>query len=149
MSAPWWLVGLLVGVVALLLLYVRSLAQRGSQRSKARNQRAQRGESAAEQLLQDEGYTVIERQVRGAWTLWVNGEPLEVEVRADLLVERDGERFIAEVKTGELAPDPSYPPTRRQLLEYSVAFDVDGLLLVDMEAGEILEIEVSGQLDPG
>ena len=65
----------------------------------------------------------------------------KVELRADLLVERDGMRFIAEVKTGERAPDPSFPPTRRQLLEYRLAFDPYGVLLVDVEAGEIFEVD--------
>ena len=36
-----------------------------------------------------------------------------------LLVERRGRRFVAEVKTGERAPDPLARPTRRQLLEYA------------------------------
>jgi hypothetical protein len=31
--------------------------------------------------------------------------------------------------------------TRRQLLEYRLAFDVDGVLLVDVETGEVSEVE--------
>ena len=33
---------------------------------------------------------------------------------------------VAEVKTGRLAPRIDTPATRRQLLEYRLAFDVDG-----------------------
>jgi hypothetical protein len=82
----------------------------------------------------------LDRQVRCLWWMEVDGEEEEVELRADLLVERDGERFIAEVKTGVQAPDPGFPPTRRQLLEYRLAFDPYRVLLVDIEGGEIMEV---------
>jgi hypothetical protein len=74
----------------------------------------------------------------------VDGEEHGVEVIADMLVERDGWRFIAEVKTGELAPDPLRPATRRQLLEYLLAFEPDGLLLVDMVQQTVHEIAFPG-----
>ena len=74
------------------------------------------------------------------WTLWVDGEPVDVRSRADGVVERDGLRFVAEVKTGQMAPNPRNPATRRQLLEYLHVFDVDGVLLVDMVQERILEV---------
>ena len=68
----------------------------------------------------------------------VDGESWEVLCRADLLVEdADGARFVAEVKTGRMAPEPTRPATRRQLLEYWLVFPVDGVLLVDMAAGRV------------
>ena len=60
--------------------------------------------------------------------------------RVDLLVVRHGKRFAVDVKTGDIAPDPRHPATRRQLLEYLLAFEVDGVLLVDMRARRIHEI---------
>ena len=60
--------------------------------------------------------------------------------RADLLVERDGRLYVADVKSGALATDPTLPATRRQLLEYLLAYEVDGALLVDMEARQIREV---------
>ena len=95
---------------------------------------------AAEVLLEDRGYTVLERQVRCVWWIEVDGEEEAVDLRADLLVERDGERFVVEVKTGVNAPDPAFPPTRRQLLEYSLAFAPYRILLVDIEEEEIMEV---------
>ena len=74
----------------------------------------------------------LDRQITARWTLFVDGHPREVSCRADLLVSKKNRRFIAEVKTGEFAPDPTLPATRRQLLEYQRAFPVDGVLLVDM-----------------
>ena len=50
---------------------------------------------------------------------------------------RAASRFVAEVKTGSRAPDPTLPATRRQLLEYTFVFGVDRVLLVDAQAGVI------------
>ena len=94
----------------------------------------------AAQLLEHHGYEILDTQVRCLWWIDVDGEQEEVELRADMLVEKGGERFVAEVKTGELAPDPAYPPTRRQLLEYSLAFAPYRVLLVDVEEEDIYEV---------
>ena len=110
---------------------------RGSRRSKARLRVAAKGESDAEALLADAGYEILDRQVRRVWSLEIDGELIDVICRADLLVARAGREFIAEVKTGNFAPDPSRPATRRQLLEYQIVFPVDGVLLVDMVARRI------------
>lgn len=55
-------------------------------------------------------------------------------------MSRKGRRYVAEVKTGERAPDPCHPPTRRQLLEYAMVFEANEVLLVDVPAGEIRTI---------
>jgi hypothetical protein len=47
---------------------------------------------------------------------------------------------VVEVKTGALAPKIETSATRRQMLEYRVAFDVDGVLLVDAESGTVHEV---------
>ena len=74
----------------------------------------------------------------------IDGQPVEVRSRADLLVEWTRgsipRRFVAEVKTGRRAPEPTLPATRRQLLEYLHVFDVEGVLLVDMERRKIKRI---------
>lgn len=111
-----------------------------SRASRARNARAVAGETEAEHLLARAGYRVVGRQVEGAWWMTVDGEPVEVLVRADLLVERGREPFVAEVKTGDRAPDPTLPATRRQLLEYGRVFEGHGLLLVDVERRRIREV---------
>ena len=135
----WIILGLaLLLVVAWLRL--RRWAGRGPRRAVDRARRAGAGEQAAEVLLQEEGYTVLDRQVRCVWWIEVDGQEEAVDLRADLLVEREGERFVVEVKTGVHAPDPAFPPTRRQLLEYSLAFAPYRVLLVDIEEEEIMEV---------
>lgn len=92
-------------------------------------------------MLESAGYRIIERQVRTAWVPLIDGKPCELELRADYLVEGDGELLVAEVKTGDDAPLITTAATRRQLLEYSVAFAVDGVLLVCPENDAIHRIE--------
>ncbi|HEY5947881.1 MAG TPA: hypothetical protein VIV40_20415, partial [Kofleriaceae bacterium] len=99
--------------------------------------RAGAGEDAAALLLADAGFTIVERQARVTWAPLVDGEPILMELRADYLVEARGELFVAEVKTGEEAPSVETAATRRQLLEYHVAFAADGVLLVCPERGTI------------
>ena len=136
-----WIIVFLCVALVLQSLLGRWRERRGHRRAVQRAARAGAGELAAETLLESHGYSVLDRQVRCLWWIHIDGEEEEVELRADLLVERDGMRFIAEVKTGARAPDPSFPPTRRQLLEYRLAFDPYGVLLVDVEAGEIFEVD--------
>ncbi|HJL48628.1 MAG TPA: hypothetical protein RMG45_22390 [Polyangiaceae bacterium LLY-WYZ-15_(1-7)] len=82
---------------------------------------------------------MLDTQLTRRWTLWVDGREREITARADFLVERGGRRFVADAKTGEQAKVTGRA-TRRQLLEYRHAYAVDGVLLVDAEAGRIVEV---------
>ncbi len=132
------LVGALVLVgtsVWLTLRVLRWLGRRSRQRRAARAQRAERSAAA---LLTARGFEVLGRQVRQSWALSVDGQELPFTLVADYLVERAGQRWVAEVKTGERSLDLRHGPTRRQLLEYREAFDAHGVLLVDAE-GQTLQ----------
>jgi len=133
----------MVALGALALIQTARLTWRSTARrwSLARMRaRARRGERDAERLLARAGYRVTQRQARARATYRVDGDPREVEVVADLLVTRRGRTYVAEVKTGARAPDPTHRATRRQLLEYGHAFDADGVLLVDVEAGRVSRV---------
>jgi hypothetical protein len=106
-------------------------------RIRARLAHARGGEARAAGWLMDLGYEIIGIQVAAEYELWIDEEPLTIGLRADYLVEKGGRRYVAEVKTGKLAPRLDTAATRRQLLEYRVAFGVDGALLVDAEAGTV------------
>ncbi len=128
----------------------RRARTRLSRASRRRNRRARRAETAAERLLEAEGFTILERQPTKRWLLEVDGESHQVSCRADLLVERGGTFYVADVKSGGAAPDPRQPATRRQLLEYLLAFDADGALVIDMERRQVRAVGFPGLLaDPG
>lgn len=143
-----WVVVLVAVLVAVAL--VGALAgQRAAQawravRLRSRMRRARAREAMARPLLERAGYTVLAAQVSAPCPLLRDGERLEPLVRADYLVSRRGRTFIAEAKSGAVATDPTERATRRQLLEYAVVYDTDGVLLVDTEAGTIATIEFPG-----
>lgn len=126
-----------------MFLLVRARWRRylASRRARRRARRAVEGEHEAEALLRDAGYDVCDRQVALTWTIMCDGEAVDIELRADLIVERDGARYVAEVKTGEHAPRISNAATRRQLLEYLVAYKADGVLLVDVPEERVQQVE--------
>ncbi len=133
---PTWFWLLALAALALAWWWARTAIARGNAQ---RGRVARRAEVAAERLLERLGFVVEDRQVHGTFDLLVDGAPVEVSCRADLVVRRRRRRFIAEVKTGRGA-DPAHPDTRRQLLEYQLAFAVDGVLLVDMEGRRVMEV---------
>lgn len=136
---------LLAGALVALVLARWMRSWRGSRRARVRAARAGEGEGDAVGLLEGAGYRIVAKQARAWWTPTIDGEPHETELRADYLVEAEGLLFVAEVKTGEQAPDLSTAATRRQLLEYEIAFNValgaTGVLLVCPERGTIHRVE--------
>lgn len=130
----------LVAIAALAALYAVFTAVRGwarRARLRIRFERALEGEREAAAILEDHGYSIEGAQVSTSYTVEVDGSPVEIALRADYVVARGGERFVAEVKTGQLAPRVQAPATRRQLLEYHVAFGASGVLLVDAETRSV------------
>jgi hypothetical protein len=131
----------LAGALIALVLARWLRARRGSLRAKRRARRAGGGEDDAATMLRRAGFKIVARQARTWWAPLVDGEPHETELRADYLVEAHGELLVAEVKTGDEAPQLSTAATRRQLLEYHIAFAADGVLLVCPELGAIHRVE--------
>ena len=135
-----WLALALAGVTALaafqagvawLSRYVRR------RRILSRLTRAGEGEKYAAEFLRHAGFDILGTQVASRYELIVDGAPVTIEVRADLIVERARKRFVVEVKTGKLAPRLETAATRRQLLEYQLAFEAEGVLLFDAEASAL------------
>ena len=104
-------------------------------------ERGAEGEVRAEALLRRLGYAIVARQAALSYGVSIDGEVRSIDLRADFIVARGRLRFVAEVKTGRLAPRLETSATRRQLLEYRVAFDAAGVLLVDVDAGRVHAVE--------
>lgn len=143
MHLPWAALAIAVLAGALLALVLARVLRgwRGSWRARRRAARAGAGEDAAAVLLQRAGFRIVAEQARTWWAPRIDGAPQRTELRADYLVEAHGELLVAEVKTGDAAPSLATAATRRQLLEYHVAFAVDGVLLVCPERAAIHRIE--------
>lgn len=133
---------LLLGMLLLLQTLRLWWVSRAGARSVKRNQRrGARAEAQAAQFLKKQGYRVSGAGVSGSYQLKVDGQQKRVHLLADYVVERRGARFVAEVKSTEHAASLSVRATRRQMLEYLYAFDVAGVLLVDMYRRRIVIVE--------
>jgi len=138
----WLALAIGAAVVLLLAAVLRwARARNRSRLARRRGARAVAGEEEAEALLGELGYVVRERQATRSWRLATSDGEIDVELRVDYVVERDGRALVAEVKTGQSAPSLTNAATRRQLLEYRIAYPVDGALLVDVEGGRVVEVE--------
>ena len=92
--------------------------------------RGKKGERSSINLLEKNGYKVLDEQIKLNGYFFIDDELNEFDLRPDLLVEKDGIKYIAEIKTGEVA-NPSNRNTRRQLHEYSYYSNQEVVLLVD------------------
>lgn len=141
-------------VVALVLLAVALvgwwLAHTRVRRHNTRRQiTAFAGEDAADEVLVAHGFEVLDHQVTVEFPMLLDGEEVWVHNRADRVVQRDGRIFVADVKTGDRARDPTNPATRRQLLEYWLSHEADGVLIVDMETRTVTEVAFPSFPEPG
>ena len=101
--------------------------------------RGKKGEKASIKLLEKNGYRILKEQIKLDGYILVDDALSKFELRPDLLVEKDGIRYIAEIKTGEVA-NPSNRNTRRQLHEYSYYSGQDIILLVDPKKNSIKRV---------
>ena len=92
--------------------------------------RGKKGERNSINLLEKNGYKVLEEQIKLNGYFFVDDDLNEFDLRPDLLVEKDNVQYIAEIKTGEVA-SPFNRNTRRQLHEYSYYSNQEIVLLVD------------------
>ena len=109
-----------------------------------RRKRLEKGERAEEtglKLLRQEGFRVIAAQQNLECVLHIDGEVKTYTLRPDAYVVKNGKTYLAEIKSGSVAPDPLFKDTRRQLLEYYYCGNCDGVLLVNTEKRQIQEIE--------
>jgi len=135
-STDIFILGLLLGGLFLLFL----LRYSDSYKRQKYLKRAKRGEVEAIKLLENKGYSIIGIQEKKTIVTWINGKPRNNHLTVDLIAKRRGKIYIVEVKTGKKASSPLLAGIRRQLLEYFLAFNPHGIILVDMEKKALHEI---------
>lgn len=133
-----------LGVCCLLSALAGWMLRRGLRQRRLRVQvrRSQLAEQRAHDLLRSAGFWVYDQQVTRRYPFRVDGRRQLATVRADLLARRGRRRYVVEVKTGMVAR-PTLATTRRQLLEYRLAFGVDGVMLADLERGRLHRVDFS------
>lgn len=134
------LAALLVVSIAAAALGARLTGRLRGRRRRRAAAHGRRMETRAPAALTRRGYRVIERHPALTVEYAVDGAPRELTLEADLLVARGGRRYVVEVKTGG-ATQVERRDTRRQLLEYAVHYDADGVLLYDADADALHTVE--------
>lgn len=109
------------------------------------NRRFRRGlqaEKNAIRFLRHRGYQILAAQLQETIVVYVDGQPEKITVRADFWCCRGWKTYIVEVKSGQQG-SIRLPNVRRQLLEYKLVYQPDGILLLDMEHHTLQEIRFS------
>ena len=132
-----WIVGLTVTItvivnIVLFRAFIRWMGGR-------RRRRGLRAEDQAERLLRKAGFTIEARRPRLQSHVRIDGHRHTSTLHGDLIVTRNKQRFLVEVKSGQYA-SATRESTRRQLLEYWLNSHFDGLLLVDSRVGTIHDV---------
>jgi hypothetical protein len=114
---------IILSVIALLALcafvFLRLKTKYKAWKTQRRFARGREAEGEAAQLLQKQGFEIIEDQCSRECRLDVDGTVIPYKVRVDFIVrDSSGDLYAAEVKSGKKAPNPKYSATRRQLIEY-------------------------------
>ena len=96
-------------------------------------------EDRAGKMLAAHGYRSITQhpEIKYVWT--IDGHQKNVTVTPDWLVRKDGLTYLVEVKTGEQA-NPNQAKTRRQLLEYYLFGNADGVVYFDADRDVAKEV---------
>ena len=143
-TLPPWGWAAVAGLLLLLGLWlgVAWTGWRAAADGRRRQRLGRRGERTALQLLQRAGYRVLDTQVTGYMRLRVDGRVRDFVVRADALVQHQRRRYVAEFKAGWAGSRVEHRDTRRQLIEYALAYEVDGVLLVDAARERIVRVQL-------
>lgn len=97
-------------------------------------------EKDAQRLLQKRGYTIHDYQPQLSYNMLVSNERKSIQITPDFIAAKGSLKYVVEVKSGDVATNPLYGNTRRQILEYAMVSEMP-LLFVDMTNEEIHEIK--------
>lgn len=134
-----WVLVLLIGIVAGMIWYHLVVINYKNYRVKRTFKSGRIAETAAVKFLRSHGYKILTSQLREDVIIYVDGEAEKSVVRADYLVRRGWKLYVVEVKSGQQG-NAKLPAIRRQLLEYYMVYQPDGILLLDMEHKNLQEI---------
>lgn len=134
------LAAILSGMVGFTWMVLVVRKELDSWRVQRRLRRGVEGQRAARDFLEHRGFEILAQEHSVTSEVEVDGRRSAFDVRIDFVARRRSKLFGVEVKTGEKAVDPLCRTTRRQLLEYSQVFQLDGLYLLDMETPRLMRV---------
>ncbi len=130
---------LLLGGIIFLVSYLKIKNLLSCQQATRRAITSKHAEKKAEQWLRRNGFQIIEKQQSKPLIIKAGTTLHRYLIRIDFLVKKGGRTYIVEVKSGS-HDKITKRETRRQLLEYFLAYQPYGIILFDMETRKFSEI---------
>jgi len=130
---------LLLGGILSLFLYLKCKNMFYSRQAVKRAIISKHAEKTAEKWLKNNGFKIIDKQQSKPLVIKAGTVTHRYLIRIDFLVKKSGRVYVVEVKSGS-QNKISNRETRRQLLEYFLAYQPYGIILFDMEARKFSEI---------
>lgn len=129
------------GGIIFLILFVKISNWLRAKRLRKRFSKSRQAEKEAEKILRKNGYTIIDAQKSKPLLITIGNKIHRYLVRIDYLAKKRGKVFVVEVKSGEKIPYITNRETRRQMLEYYLAYQPCGILLLNMKNKSISEVK--------
>ena len=129
------------GGIICLFMYVKISNWFRAKRLKQRFSKSRQAEKEAEKILRKRGYTIIDVQKCKPLLITIGDKIHRYLVRIDYLVRKRGKVYVVEVKSGEKIPYITNRETRRQMLEYYLAYQPSGIILLNMKSRSISEVK--------
>ena len=129
------------GGVICLILYIRISNWLRAKRLRKRFSKSRQAEKEAEKILKKNGYAIIDAQKSKPLLITIGDKIHRYLVRIDYLVRKRGKVYVVEVKSGEKIPYITNRETRRQMLEYYLAYQPSGIILLNMKNKSISEVK--------
>ena len=129
------------GGIICLILYIKTSNWLRGKELKKRFSKSRQAEKEAEKILRKNGYAVIDAQKSKPLLLTIGDKIHRYLVRIDYLARKKGKIYVVEVKSGEKIPYITNRETRRQMLEYYLAYQPSGILLLNMKNKSISEVK--------
>ncbi|MGK0446412.1 MAG: hypothetical protein ACJA2M_000180 [Polaribacter sp.] len=123
-------------IIGILLFFIVKFKLSEQSKKRAGKKRFERGlklETAAEDFLRKKGFNILSSQEIYFHNYVVNGHKKQNKLIVDYIAEKSGKKYIIEVKSGKKAISLDDKNSRRQLLEYDLVIENDGVILLDME----------------
>jgi len=124
-----------------LILFIKISNWLRVKRLRKRFSKSRQAEKEAEKILKKNGYAIIDAQKSKPLLITIGDKVHRYLVRIDYLARKRGRVYVVEVKSGEKIPYITNRETRRQMLEYYLAYQPSGILLLNMKNKSISEVK--------
>ncbi|RKX91561.1 MAG: hypothetical protein DRP84_11430 [Spirochaetes bacterium] len=129
------------GGIICLFLFIKIGNWLRAKRLRKRFSKSRQAEKEAEKVLKKNGYVILDAQKSKPLLITIGDKIHRYLVRIDYLARKRGKVYVVEVKSGEKIPYITNRETRRQMLEYYLAYQPSGILLLNMKNKTISEVK--------